>query len=52
LFVRDLETNPRAQYPVHRWGMWFWGANFPAVTTLFFLAPGVWLRWGLYVTLI
>ncbi len=52
LFVRDLETNPRAQYSVHKWGAWFWLANFPAVTALFFFSPSVWLRWGLYVTLL
>lgn len=52
LFVRDLETNPRSQYSVHRWGVWFWLANFPAVTALFFFSPAIWLRWGLYVTLL
>jgi hypothetical protein len=52
MFIRDLETNPRAQYTVHRWGMWYWVINFPAVTALFFLSPGVWLKWGLYITLV
>ena len=52
LFIRDLETNPHAQYKVHRWGMWYWVINFPAVTALFFLDSPVWLRWGLYITLI
>jgi hypothetical protein len=52
LFVRDLETNPHAQYKVHKWGMWYWLVNFPLVTLLFFLAPTVWLKWGLYITLI
>jgi hypothetical protein len=52
LFIRDLETNPRAQFAVHKWGMWFWVVNFPAVTLLFFFQPDVWLKWGLYITLI
>ena len=51
LLIRDLETNPHAQYKVHRWGVWYWVINFPLVTVLFFLAPSVWLRWGLYTTL-
>lgn len=52
LFIKDLETNPHAQYTVHKWGMWYWVVNFPAVTLLFFLDPSVWLKWGLYITLI
>ena len=52
LFIRDLETNPHAQFSVHKWGMWYWVVNFPAVTLLFFLDPSVWLKWGLYITLI
>ena len=50
--IRVLETNPHAQYKVHRWGMWWWVINFPAVSALFFLDPSVWLKWGLYITLI
>jgi hypothetical protein len=52
LFIRDLETNPHSQYRVHRYGLYYWLINFPAVTALFFLDPSVWLKWGLYVTLI
>lgn len=52
LFIRDLETNPRAQFSVHKAGMWYWLLNFPAVTALFFFKPDVWLKWGLYITLI
>lgn len=52
LFIRDLETNPHSQFRVHKWGMWYWVINFPAVTLLFFLEPSVWLKWGLYITLI
>lgn len=52
LFIRDLETNPHSQFSVHKWGMWWWVINFPLVTALFFLEPSVWLKWGLYITLI
>jgi hypothetical protein len=52
LFIRDLENNPHAQFKIHRYGMWYWVINFPAVTALFFLEPSVWLKWGLYITLI
>lgn len=52
LLVRDLETNPHAQYSVHKWGAWYWLLNFPAVTALFFFQPDIWLKWGLYITLI
>lgn len=50
--IKDLETNPRSQYKVHLWGMWYWLANFPLVTCLFFLAPGLWLQLGIFITLI
>lgn len=52
LFIHDLETNPHKQFTVHKWGAFYWLINFPLVTLLFFAAPMVWLRWGLYVTLI
>ena len=52
LLIRDLETNPYKQFTVHKWGAFYWLVNFPLVTLLFFAAPVVWLRWGLYITLI
>lgn len=52
LFVRDLETNPHAQFKVHRWGLYYWLLNFPLVTLLFFAEPAVWLKWGIFITLI
>jgi hypothetical protein len=51
-FIADLETNPRSQYKVHKWGMYYWLINFPLVTLLFFFAPGLWLRLGIFITLI
>jgi hypothetical protein len=50
--VADLETNPKSQYKVHKWGMYYWLANFPLVTLLFFFAPGLWLKLGIFITLI
>jgi hypothetical protein len=49
--VRDLETNPRTQYKVHLWGAVYWLANFPFVIALFFFAPGLWLKLGVFITL-
>jgi hypothetical protein len=50
--VKDLETNPRTQYKVHLYGAIYWLINFPLVAALFFFAPGVWLQWGIFITLI
>jgi hypothetical protein len=50
--VKDLETNPHTQYKVHYYGMLYWLVNFPLVAALFFLAPGVWLKWGIFITLV
>jgi len=52
VFVRDLETNPYAQYKVHLWGAIYWLVNFPLVTFLFFFYPAQWLRWGIFITLV
>ena len=50
--IRDLEVNPHTQYRVHLWGAVYWLVNFPAVTLLFFFAPGLWLKLGIFITLI
>lgn len=50
--VSDLETNPRTQYKVHLWGAIYWIANIPLVVALFFLAPGLWLKLGVFITLV
>ncbi len=50
--VTDLETNPHTQYKVHLWGVVYWLANFPAVTLLFFLEPALWLKLGIFITLV
>lgn len=49
--VRDLETNPRSQYAVHRIGVYYWLANMPLVAVLFFFAQTLWLKWGVFIIL-
>ena len=50
--IKDLETNPKTQYKVHLYGAVYWIINFPLVTALFFFAPALWLKWGIFITLI
>lgn len=52
LFVSDLETNPHTQYRVHFYGTLYWLLNFPLVVVLFFAAPVLWLRVGVFITLV
>jgi hypothetical protein len=52
IFIRDLESNPYAQYRVHYFGVIYWLVNFPAVALLFFLEPRLWLKLGIFITLI
>jgi hypothetical protein len=51
-WIKDLETNPRSQFKVHKWGVYYWLVNFPLITLLFFMAPGLWLKLGIFITLI
>lgn len=50
--VKDLETNPHTQYKVHLYGAVYWLINFPLVAALFFLEPTLWLKLGIFITLI
>ena len=52
LVVHDLETNPHTQYKVHLYGVVYWLINFPLVTLLFFTEPALWLKLGIFITLI
>ena len=52
LVLKDLSTNPYTQYKVHMWGAIYWLINFPLVCCLFFLTPTLWLRLGIFITLI
>jgi len=50
--VKDLETNPHTQYKVHLYGVIYWLINFPLVAALFFGEPTLWLKWGVFITLV
>jgi hypothetical protein len=50
--VKSLETDPHAQYTVHRWGMYYWLLNFPAVIVLYVFEPRLWLSIGILITLL
>jgi hypothetical protein len=49
---KDLSTNPYTQYKVHKWGAIYWLINFPLICALFFFTPGLWLKLGIFITLI
>jgi hypothetical protein len=51
-FVKDLSTNPYTQYKVHMWGAIYWLINFPLICCLFFFTPTLWLKLGIFITLI
>jgi hypothetical protein len=50
--IADLETNPHTQYKVHLYGVIYWLINFSLVTALFFFEPALWLKLGIFITLI
>jgi hypothetical protein len=50
--VGDLETNPHTQYKVHLWGVVYWLINFPLICCLFFGLPTLWIKLGIFITLI
>jgi TRAP-type mannitol/chloroaromatic compound transport system permease small subunit len=52
MFFKDLSTNPRTQYKVHLWGAIYWLINFPLICCLFFFTPTLWLKLGIFITLI
>lgn len=52
IVIKDLETNPRTQYKVHLYGVIYWLANFPLIACLFFFAPSLWLKLGIFITLV
>ena len=52
MFVKDLSTNPHTQYKVHMWGAIYWLINFPLICCLFFFTPTLWLKLGIFITLI
>ena len=52
VWVKDLDENPRVQLRIHTIGFWYWTVNFPIVAWLFIFEPHLWLKWGLFITLI
>jgi hypothetical protein len=52
MILKDLSTNPYTQYKVHKWGAIYWLINFPLICCLFFFTPTLWLRLGIFITLI
>jgi hypothetical protein len=52
LFVNNIDTNPQLQNRIHTIGFWYWTINFPIVSYMFFFQPGLWLKYGLFITLI
>jgi hypothetical protein len=52
LLFKDLSTNPYTQYKVHMWGAIYWLINFPLICALFFFMPTLWLKLGIFITLI
>ena len=49
MLFKDLSTNPRTQYKVHKWGAIYWLINFPLVCCLFFFdAHAVAQAWHLH----
>ncbi len=52
LLFKDLSTNPRTQYKVHMWGAIYWLINFPLICCLFFFTPALWVKLGIFITLI
>jgi hypothetical protein len=52
LLFKDLSTNPYTQYQVHMWGAIYWLINFPLICCLFFFTPTLWLKLGIFITLI
>ena len=49
---KDLSTNPYTQYKVHMWGAIYWLINFPLICCLFFFTRTLWLKLGIFITLI
>ena len=52
MLFKDLPTNPRTQYKVHKWGAIYWLINCPLICCLFFFSPTLWLKLGIFITLI
>lgn len=52
VIIKDIDENPVLQERIHTIGFWYWTVNFPIITYLFFYQPVLWLKYGLFITLI
>jgi hypothetical protein len=52
VLFKDLSINPYTQYKVHMWGAIYWLINFSLICCLFFFTPALWLKLGIFITLI
>lgn len=50
--INELDNDPKVQLKIHTFGFWYWTINFPIIAIMFFFFPAVWLKWGLFITLI
>ena len=50
--IDKLDNDPKVQLKIHTVGFWYWTINFPIVTYMFFFQPEIWLKYGLFITLI
>lgn len=50
-WVRKILDDPVTQYKLHLYGVIYWLINFPLVAILFFVAPELWLKVGVFITL-
>ena len=52
LVLRSVESDPDTQYKIHRWGAVYWLLNFPVIIWLFLFHQDLWLKVGIFITLI
>lgn len=50
--VSKLDNDPRVQLKIHTFGFWYWSINFPIITYMFFFQDHLWLKYGLFITLV
>ncbi len=52
LFISEVDDDPRIQLRIHTVGFWYWTINFPIITYMFFFQGDMWLKYGLFITLV
>ena len=51
-FISEIDEDARIQLRIHTVGFWYWTINFPIITYMFFFQGDMWLKYGLFITLI